>query len=315
MCIHNTEKGKSALGYVWALSYQGNNQPASYFRFYNNRKAECARDLYSDCRGLAIQADGYSSYASIVKDINENLAETVRAEEGEEAARQFLLDVDAILGKGVVLVGCLAHGRRKIFMCNEAIYKKHPESEGFITCNTILGLIGKLYEIEESLRAKRPGDNSDEAEFLAERKRLAEPVLASLETYAKERVLLHQSEVKLEKALNYLLNQMKYIRNYLVSSELTCDNNFQERQIKTLVISRKNSLFASTERGALAWTKLMPVMQTAILNQCDPTLYLKFLLDKITAIMNSEAKAKDLDWSQFRPWHLTAEQLEQAWDA
>ena len=226
-----------------------------------------------------------------------------------------MLDIDAILEKGVVLVGCLAHGRRKIFMCNEAIYKKHPESEGFITCNTILGLIGKLYEIEESLRAKRPGDNSDEAEFLAERKRWAEPVLASLETYAKERVLLHQSEVKLKKALNYLLNQMKYIRNYLVSSELTCDNNFQERQIKTLVISRKNSLFASTERGALAWTKLMTVMQTAILNQCDPTLYLKFLLDKITVIMNSEAKAKDIDWSQFRPWNLTAEQLEQAWDA
>ncbi|MBK5247355.1 MAG: transposase [Peptostreptococcaceae bacterium] len=27
---------------------------------------------------------------------------------------------------------------------------------------------------------------------------------------------------------------------------------FQERKIKTFVISRKNSLFASTERGALA---------------------------------------------------------------
>ncbi len=90
---------------------------------------------------------------------------------------------------------------------------------------------------------------------------------------------------------------------------------YQERQIKTFVISRKNSLFASTERGALAWTKLMTVLQTAILNKINPTLYLKFLLDNITVIMNSEAKAKDVDWSQFRPWNLTAEQLEQAWDA
>ncbi|MBI9094601.1 MAG: transposase [Sphaerochaeta sp.] len=88
-----------------------------------------------------------------------------------------------------------------------------------------------------------------------------------------------------------------------------------EREIKTFVISRKNSLFASTERGALAWTKLMTVMQTAILNKINPTLYLKYLLDKITVIMNSGAKAKDIDWSQFRPWNLTPEQLEQAWDA
>ena len=315
LCIHNTEKGKSALGYVWALSYQGKDHPASFFRFYTNRASSCAQELFGDCRGLALQADGYAAYASVVRDINENIARTIRDEEGEAAAVQFLQDVDALLEKGVVLVGCLAHSRRKVHTCFEAIYKKHPDSEGFITCNTILGLIGKLYEIEETLRAKRPGDNSDEAEFLARRKELAEPVLASLEKYAKERVTLHPTEKKLEMALNYLLNQMQYLKNYLVSSELTCDNNFQEREIKTFVISRKNSLFASTERGALAWTKLMTVMQTAILNKCDPTLYLKFLLDKITVIMNSEAKAKDIDWSQFRPWNLTPEQLEQAWDA
>ena len=315
LCIHNTERKKSALGYVWALSYEGNNHPASYFRFYNTRGYDYAKELFGDCRGIALQTDAYGAYSSTVKEINNSLASDIEQEEGEEAAKLFLQDTEALLGKGIVLAGCFAHARRGIFTCYKALYKKLPESKGFVTCNTILGLIGKLYGIEETLRAKRPGDNSDEAEFLAERKKLAEPVLASLETYAKERVLLHQSEVKLRKALNYILNQMQYLKNYLASSELTCDNNFQEREIKTFVISRKNSLFASTERGALAWTKLMTVMQTAILNKINPTLYLKFLLDKITVIMNSEAKAKDIDWSQFRPWNLTAEQLEQAWDA
>jgi len=315
LCIHNTERNKSVLGYGLALSYQCGDHPASYFRFYNTRGYDCARALFGDCRGIALQSDAYGAYSSVTNEINESLAETVEQEKGEEAAKQFLQDTEALLEKGIVLAGCLAHARRGIFVCFKAIYKKLPESEGFVTCNTILGLIGKLYEIEGTLRAKRPGDNSDEAEFLADRKRLAEPILASLETYAKERVLLHQGEVKLRKALNYILNQMQYLKNYLASSELSCDNNFQEREIKTFVISRKNSLFASTERGALAWTKLMTVMQTAILNKINPTLYLKFLLDKITVIMNSEAKAKDVDWSQFRPWNLTAEQLEQAWDA
>ncbi len=69
-------------------------------------------------------------------------------------------------------------------------------------------MLHKLYEVEETLHAKRPGDNSDEAGFLADKKRLAEPVLAPLETYAKERVLLHQCEVKLRKAPTYIQNQM-----------------------------------------------------------------------------------------------------------
>jgi hypothetical protein len=227
LCIHNTEREKSALGYVWALSYQGNDHPASYFHFYNTRGYDCARELFGDCRGLALQSDAYGAYSSTAKEINESLAETVEQEEGEEAAQQFLQDTEALLEKGIVLAGCLAHARRGIFVCFKALYKKLPESEGFITCNTILGLIGKLYEIEKTLRAKRPGDNSDEAEFLAERKRLAEPILASLEKYAEERVPLHQGEVKLRKALNYILNQMQYLKNYLASSELSCDNNFQ----------------------------------------------------------------------------------------
>jgi len=30
--------------------------------------------------------------------------------------------------------------------------------------------------------------------------------------------------------------------------------------------------------------------------------------------MNSGIKEKDVDWSQFRPWNLTPEILEQYWD-
>ncbi|NBK24142.1 MAG: hypothetical protein EOM68_19180, partial [Spirochaetia bacterium] len=184
LCIHNTEREKSALGYVWTLSYQGNDNPASYFRFYTTRGYDYARELIGDCRGLVLQTDAYGAYSIITNEINENLAKTIEHEEGKEAAKLFLEDTEALLEKGIVLAGCLAHARRGVYTCYKALYKKLPESEGFLTCNTILGLIGKLYEIEENLRAKRPGDNSDEAEFLAERKRLAEPILASLETYA-----------------------------------------------------------------------------------------------------------------------------------
>ncbi|MBI9095861.1 MAG: transposase [Sphaerochaeta sp.] len=114
LCIHNTEKEKSALGYVWALSYQGNDHPASYFHFYNTRGYDCARALFGDCRGIALQSDAYGAYSSTVGEINKSLAETVGQEEGEEAARQFLQDTEALLEKGIVLAGCLAHYLRSI---------------------------------------------------------------------------------------------------------------------------------------------------------------------------------------------------------
>jgi hypothetical protein len=40
----------------------------------------------------------------------------------------------------------------------------------------------------------------------------------------------------------------------------------------------------------------------------------KYILDKITILMNSDQKAKDIDWSQFRPWNIDPKDLQAAWD-
>ena len=200
-------------------------------------------------------------------------------------------------------------------MCYEAVYKDLPESEGAQTCNTLLGLIGKLYTIENSLRPTYKVGTIDEATFMGKRKELAVPVLEHITHYAQERLKIHTLEYTLHKALKYLLNQIPFIGNYLESSELTPDNNFQEQQFRNLAITRRNSLFASSIEGALAWSKLLTLLRTAILNACDPTLYMKYVLDKVTVLMNSDIKAKDVDWSQFRPWNIDPKVLRSAWDA
>ena len=146
------------------------------------------------------------------------------------------------------------------------------------------------------------------------RKKQAQPIVKEIKIYTQARLKTHAHEHTLQKALNYIVNQIDFIGNYLESSELTPDNNFQESQIRGLAITRKNSLFASSEEGALAWSKLLTILQTAILNKCDPTLYLKYLLDKITVLMNSDIKYKDVDWSQFRPWNIDQQTLQNAWD-
>lgn len=47
-----------------------------------------------------------------------------------------------------------------------------------------------------------------------------------------------------------LLNQINTIANYLECPDITSDNNFQERLIKTVCTTRKDSSFASTKVGA-----------------------------------------------------------------
>jgi hypothetical protein len=45
-----------------------------------------------------------------------------------------------------------------------------------------------------------------------------------------------------------------------------------------------------------------------------PGIQVKYILDKITILMNSDQKAKDIDWSQFRPWNIDPKDLQAAWD-
>jgi transposase len=247
--------------------------------------------------------------------MNKGYAHSIRDEEGERAAEEFLTDVDRLLEDGILLVGCCAHARRKLHTCYEAVYKSLPDSQGATTCNTLLGLIGELYGIERSLRPRYESGSVDENTFIQQRKEQAFPVLAHITDYAEERIPIHEQEPSLYKALKYLLNQIDLIGNYLVCSELTPDNNFQEQQFRDLAIARRNSMFASSIEGAQAWAKLFTLLRTAMLNTCDPTLYLKYVLDKLTILMNSEQKAKDIDWSQFRPWNIDPEDLQAAWDS
>jgi len=314
LVVNDSEQGKKRLGQIWALSYQGKQAPAAFFKFYPSREGKWAKELYGDCKGVALQVDGYSVYASMAADLNSTYAQMIRSEEGEKASEEFLGDAQRLLNEGVLLVGCMAHARRKINICFEGIYKDLPDSQGYTTCNTILGLIGSLYGLEKTLRPAYASGAVDEQSFIESRKEQALPIVKKLKAYSGERLKVHEQEHNLHKALTYMVNQIDFIANYLESSELTPDNNFQESQIRGLAITRRNCLFASSNEGALAWSKLLTLLQTAILNKCDPTLYLKYVLDSITALMESGVKDKDVDWSRFRPWNIEKQTLQNAWD-
>ena len=62
---------------------------------------------------------------------------------------------------------------------------------------------------------------------------------------------------------------------------LEADNNWSERALKPVVLSRKNWLFAGSERGGQAAAVAFSLIETAKLNGIEPYAYLRDVLQRI----------------------------------
>jgi transposase len=85
---------------------------------------------------------------------------------------------------------------------------------------------------------------------------------------------------KLGDALNFAIKNEKYVYNILLDGRLELDNNASERKVKSIVIGRKNWMFAFTENGAKATCNYYSLMQTAIENNLNSAPYLEYLFNE-----------------------------------
>jgi transposase len=69
------------------------------------------------------------------------------------------------------------------------------------------------------------------------------------------------------------------------------DNNISEREMKRVVLNRKNSLFVGNLRGGRTAAKLASLASTCRRHDVDPQLYLTRLLINLPAVQMSELAA------------------------
>ena len=79
------------------------------------------------------------------------------------------------------------------------------------------------------------------------------------------------------------LNHWKALTRYTEASYLSIDNNHSERQIKQMVIGRKNWMFAGSENGAENAAILFSIVVSCKLAGVDPFAYLRDVLTRIHA--------------------------------
>jgi len=168
-----------------------------------------------------------------------------------------------VAGNGITRAGCWSHARRK-FVDAE---KSSPE-----IARDAVALLNALFAVE------RQGKDVSVAERLELRQKQSVPILAEL-----HRKLLIWKEQLLPKhpmaeAVNYTLSQWEALNVFTTDCTVAIDNNVSEREMKRIVLNRKNSLFVGNPRGGRTAAILASLTSSCRRHDVDPQLYFMQLL-------------------------------------
>ena len=171
-----------------------------------------------------------------------------------------------VVGNDITRAGCWAHARRKFVDAQ----KTHPA----IAAEAV-GMIKRLYAVEE--RGKELGV----VQRLALRQRESVPILSAL----KDKLWDWRDQLlpkhPMAEAVGYVLNQWNELNVFTTDGAVPIDNNVSEREMKRIVLNRKNSLFVGNERGGQTAAILFSLTRgTCKRHEIDPQRYLTQLLDQ-----------------------------------
>jgi transposase len=92
-------------------------------------------------------------------------------------------------------------------------------------------------------------------------------------------------------AIQYALAQWPQLMVFSTDGSIPIDNNVSEREMKRVVLTRKNSLFAGNPRGGRTAAILASLTSTCRRHDIDPQLYLTQLLVNLPGLSNSQLSA------------------------
>jgi transposase len=193
-----------------------------------------------------------------------------------EGPKEFLKDYTQVLladgyggyngvvaGNAITRAGCWSHSRRKFVEAE----KTAPE-----IAREAVALMDALFAVE------RQAKDVSVAERLELRQKQSVPVLAEL-----HRKLLIWKEQLIPKhpmadAVNYTLGQWQALTVFTTDGAVPIDNNVSEREMKRVVLNRKNSLFVGNPRGGRTAAILASLTSSCRRHDMDPHLYFMQLL-------------------------------------
>jgi hypothetical protein len=205
-----------------------------------------------------------------------------------EGPKEFLKDYTQVLladayggyngvvaGNAITRAGCWSHARRK--------FVEAEKSEPEIARQAVV-LLNALFALE------RQAKDVSLAERVELRQKQAVPVLAEL----RQKLLAWKEQLlpkhPMAEAVNYTLSQWYALTIFTIDGAVPIDNNVSEREMKRVVLNRKNSLFVGNPRGGRTAAILASLTSSCRRHGMDPQLYFMQLLMNLPSW-----PAKDLD--------------------
>jgi len=167
----------------------------------------------------------------------------------------------------IVEAACWAHARRKYY--DVYMMDRSP------TAHEALERIGELYAIEREIRGQAPKQRTEA------RRARSVPVLEDLQAWLRATHATLSVKSPLAGAIQYTLARWAALTRYVDDGRIEIDNNAAERAIRALVLGRRNYLFAGSDAGGETAARLYSLIGTCRLNDIDPHLYLRYVLERI----------------------------------
>jgi transposase len=172
---------------------------------------------------------------------------------------------------GVVHAACLVHSRRRF----AKIVKDAPKGSPPGLAHEALKYFAEVYRIEGEIR------DADPDERWRVRQRQTKPLMADFERWLTAHAPTVLPKSPLGEAFGYALSNWVALNTFVEHGILEADNNISERAMKPVALSRKNWLFAGSERGGRAAAVAFSLIETARLNGVEPYAYLRDVLQRI----------------------------------
>lgn len=260
--LKEPQRADTDKSYMWVFCGGDPQRPSLVFRYHPTRAGQVPLDYLRGYEGY-VQCDGYIGYEGI--------------------GRQ----------KGVTLVGCWAHARRKF----DKVIKARGKSKKQGNADEAMQFIRWLYKVEK--KAREQGLDTDAIRHL--RQLESKPVLDEFKTWLEAKNSITPPQGLLGKAINYALNNWQRLIRYLDDGRLRPDNNRAENAIRPFVVGRKNWLFAGNPDGAKAAAVYYSLIETAKANGLKPYEYLRYLFDRLPLAKTEQ------DYKKLLPQYLAAE--------
>ena len=222
--------------WTWCLA----SADSVFYAIHQSRSAKAARSVLEGFEGVLI-TDGYGAYNALLRAGPKNIDHA----------------------------NCWAHVRRK-FLEAEAAYPDQTKKP--------IAWIGRLFGIERGLpKLDRNASLSERTDVLdarrAARQEHSRPVIDELRQWAYDITPTLLPSTGLSKAVNYMLKLWPGLTLFLSDPRVPIDNNHAEREIRGLVVGRKNHYGSKSKRGTVVAAVFYSLFESAKLAGVNPKAY------------------------------------------